>query len=144
MVLLDYHEMKNEIIQRIELQKYIVLATCYNQRVTARTIYYVNDGLDIYFLTSKAYLKYKQIEKNLNVALCFDNMQMEGESVILGNPSTFCDEKVLGKIQDFNEMAHFLKYKNTVLIKVCIKQIEMWKENERIYFEVTSEQCYSR
>lgn len=144
MEILDYFEMKNEIIRRMDLRNNIIIATCDNQRVTARTVYYVNDGLDIYFITSKAYFKFKQIEKNPSVALCFENIQMEGETVILGNTSTLHDDKVLAQIHNFKEMSRFLQYKNTVLIKVCVKQIEMWKDNKRVYFEVENEKCYSR
>lgn len=54
----DYTEMKAKIIERLKEQKNIVLATCENGKVTARTVYCTSNELKIYFMTSKAYAKY--------------------------------------------------------------------------------------
>lgn len=61
MKLHDYSEMKDKIIDRLKEQKNIVLATCENGKVTARTVYCTSNELKINFMTSKAYTKYKQI-----------------------------------------------------------------------------------
>jgi len=68
----------------------MVLATSYNDRVTARTVDYASDGLDIYFLSWQHHTKCVQIKGNPKVALCIDNVQIEGKAEILGNP---LDEK---------------------------------------------------
>lgn len=39
-------------------------------------------------MTSKAYAKYKQILKNPLVAMCFNNVQIQGRAVILGHPTS--------------------------------------------------------
>jgi Pyridoxamine 5''-phosphate oxidase. len=66
---LDYEILKQEVIHIMQSSKSIVLATCSNNRVTAREVYFASDNFSLYFLTSKVYDKYKQIEKNKNVAL---------------------------------------------------------------------------
>lgn len=144
MIVLDFNEIKDEIVGKLDVRNQIVLASCYNQRVTARTVYYVNNGLDIYFLTSKAYLKYKQIEKNSNVALCLENLQIEGQAVVIPEPSICSDDTIISKIHMFQEMSYFLKYKNTVLIKVNVTQVEMWKANKRVNLDLEKGECCMR
>lgn len=139
---LDYEEMQEKIIAKIADRRDIVLATCDKKRVTARTIYCISDKFDIYFLTSKAYLKYKQIEKNSNVALCFDNVQIEGIAENLGHPSQVDNESIMKKAETHKQFMEFVKYKNTVLIKIKITRVEMWEKNHRLYLEVDERKSY--
>lgn len=63
-----------------------VLATSADNRVTARTVDYASKGLDIYFLSWEHHNKCTQIKANPRVALCIDNIQIEGRAKILGSP----------------------------------------------------------
>ena len=83
---LDLHEKTAEVIQFLEGDTRIVLATSSDSRVTARTVSYVNDGLHILFLSFEHHTKCDQIRANPRVALCRDNMQIEGRAEILGDP----------------------------------------------------------
>jgi general stress protein 26 len=69
----------------------MVLATSCADHVLARNILTINDGINIYFFTWKFSRKCKDIEKNRKVALCRDNVQIEGEAEIVG---TFTDKNV--------------------------------------------------
>lgn len=140
---LEYESTRNEVIKIIEQQKTIVIATSYKERVTARTVYCISNGLTVYFLTSKAYLKYKQIEKNPRVAACFDNVQLEGVTSILGHPNLEKNLAILRNCPSFNdEFMYFAKYKNTVLIGIDIHFIEMWKDGGRECIDVDKRESY--
>lgn len=75
------------MIHTLENSKSNILAICSNNRVTARDVYFASNDFSIYFVTSKAYEKYKQIQKNKNVALCLGNIQIEGIAIIKGYPN---------------------------------------------------------
>ena len=55
---LDYEILKQEVTHTLENSKSIVLATCSNNRVTAREVYVATNNFSIYFFTSKAFDKY--------------------------------------------------------------------------------------
>ena len=78
-------------------EKEIVISTANGNKVAARTVYFVFYIYCIYFVTSKSYEKYKQIEKNSNVALCFFNISMEGVAIIKGHPELEENEPPRGK-----------------------------------------------
>ncbi len=138
---LDFDEEKIRIETLISSRNNIVLATSDKNRVTARTVYCVSDGLKIYFLTSKAYLKFKQIEKNPNVALCFDNVQIEGTAAILGHPSDKSNSAVMEKAARHKPFMSFVKYKNTVLIEVTISSVELWENHKRVFLDIVQKKC---
>ena len=83
---LNYEEFKEEIIQKLDETKTIVLATSSNDRVTSRTIWFGNDGLDIYFISWKHNKKILQIKENPKVALTLGRLQFEGEAEFCGHP----------------------------------------------------------
>jgi general stress protein 26 len=83
---LDYQEKKEEIIRFLESEDnaIMVLATSCDDRVLARSVLIASNGLDIYFFTWGHSRKCIQIQKNPRVALCKDNVQIEGVAEILG------------------------------------------------------------
>jgi len=87
---LDFEQVRDEKVRFLENHRWMVLATSYNDRVTARTVDYASDGLDIYFLSWQHHTKCAQIKGNPRVASCIDNVQIEGKAEILGSP---LDEK---------------------------------------------------
>lgn len=139
---LDYFDEKERIEKLIQSRKEMVLATCNETRVTARTVYSISESLNIYFITSKAYLKYKQIEKNNHVALCFDNVQMEGIATCKGHPLDEENGSVMKLAKEHGGFMHFAKYKNSILIQVTITNVEMWENNGRLNLNVTKEESY--
>lgn len=72
----------------------MVLSTSENNRVSSRMMSVVQIGGEFYFQTDITMKKYHQISVNNNVALCIDNIQIEGECTEIGSPlnnSLFCD-----------------------------------------------------
>lgn len=73
--------------------KTMVLATALDDHVTARMMSVVCLVGKLYFQTDKTFRKYTQLTGNPRVALCIDNIQIEGVCRELGHPlenAAFC------------------------------------------------------
>ena len=126
---INYDILKDEAIQFLGVQKFLVLATSSDDRVTARTMGYVNKGLTIYFQTDRNFLKVKQIERNSNVALCGTNVQIEGTAKIRNHPLDPSNKEFIELFKKkhtlaFNTYSHL---KNEIVIEVDPKLITFWK-----------------
>jgi general stress protein 26 len=82
-----YEERKAQVEAFLKSKHAISLATSQDDHVTVRTISFACRALEIVFLTFDHSLKCKQIRANPNVALCRDNVQIEGKAEILGTAS---------------------------------------------------------
>ena len=72
----------------------MVLSTSENDRVSSRMMSVVQINGKFWFQTDKKLKKYHQLSINQNVALCIDNIQIEGICEELGHPldnATFCN-----------------------------------------------------
>lgn len=72
----------------------MVLSTSENHIVSSRMMSVVQIGGDFYFQTDITMKKYHQISVNDNVALCMDNVQIEGKCTEIGRPlnnDLFCE-----------------------------------------------------
>ena len=127
MEIIDYNKLQNEIVEFISKKSYMALATCSNQHVTARMINVINDGLDIYFLTSNSFTKFKQISRNPYIALCVENMQYEGKAEIMGNPleNQFFKQTYQKKHEKSFDLYAYLK--DSIVIKIYPMIITLWK-----------------
>lgn len=90
----SYTNKYNDIFQQIGDHAKIVLATSHDNKVSARKMsFLIRDGL-FYFQTDKTLRKYQDIIANNNVALCLDNIQIEGICKEIGHPlehPDFCE-----------------------------------------------------
>ena len=86
MITLDYEKAKEEVFGQLAQKKHVVLATSLEGRVTARSMSCVVLGEKICFQTDVQMLKYKQLQKNPQIALCVDNIQIEGTARAVGHP----------------------------------------------------------
>lgn len=66
--------------------KKMVLSTSENDRVSSRMMSIVQIDGEFYFQTDKKMKKYRQLLANHQVALCIDNIQIEGFSEEIGHP----------------------------------------------------------
>ncbi len=72
----------------------MVLSTSENNRVSSRMMSIIQIDGSFYFQTDITMRKYRQIESNRNVALCIDNIQIEGVCEEEGHPldnGQFCN-----------------------------------------------------
>ncbi len=71
----------------------MVLSTSENDKVSSRMMSVVRIGRAFYFQTDMTFKKYRQLLNNQNVALCIDNIQIEGVCEEIGHPlmdTSFC------------------------------------------------------
>lgn len=142
-----YKVLYERVVMELNDIKEIVLATSYKDRVMARTINCVIQNTDIYFMTSKAYMKYKQIQKNPQVALSTGNIQIEGIIEDLGHPNEnqfFKDLCEVNKVDEvyFKQYAH---YKNTALLKVSPSLITVYEGNGAFYYlDLITQKAYQK
>lgn len=95
---LNFERGKQELTQFLDSKdnRHMALATSDGNNVQVRMILIANEGLDIYFFTWKHSRKYKQIERNPQVALCKDAVQIEGAVEVVGD----LRDKKIGKFTD--------------------------------------------
>ncbi len=82
---LEYKSLKNELERILDTNKVWVLASSDGQRVSARSMSIVHDGIDVYFQTNKHFDKYDQMMQNESVALCCANVSVEGVARDVGS-----------------------------------------------------------
>lgn len=150
MELLDYSQVENEVIDFITRNNTMVLATCSENRVTARAVSIINQGMKIYFQTDFEFLKYRQIKENPNVALCHGNIQIEGQAKITCHP--FENPYFIENYKNQHKTA-FEKYshlKDNVIIEVEPSFITFWKYTEvdrkpyRDFLDVKEQKAYRK
>lgn len=83
---LDYNELSDEIVKKLQSEETIILATCADNKVTARMMCHINDGLTIMFATSRNSQKVEQIKQNSNIALAIGNIKIEAVAELFGHP----------------------------------------------------------
>jgi uncharacterized pyridoxamine 5'-phosphate oxidase family protein len=129
--------------------KKMVLATSKDNKVTARNMSCVIFDGAFYLQTDKTFLKYKQMIANPFVALCVDNIQIEGIAKSVGHPldnenGTFVALFQQNYKSSFDAYSHL---SNEVVFKVQPQKITLWKyENGnplRVIFDIPN-QVYSK
>jgi general stress protein 26 len=126
---LDYAKLEREVVKLLEKTKLMVLATCADDQVAARTMSCVSDGVTIYCQTGGSSTKCGQIAKNANVALCAGNMQIEGTASVMGHP--LAEEN--GRFVELYKKKHARSFKlyahlqDEVVIQVKPTKVTLWK-----------------
>ncbi|MDR1445076.1 MAG: pyridoxamine 5'-phosphate oxidase family protein [Treponema sp.] len=82
---IDYETELEKIYNQIGEARIMPLATSSKDHTTVRMMSCINYKNKIIFQTGTDLLKYKQICENNNVALCVDNIQIEGTAHIIGS-----------------------------------------------------------
>ena len=127
-------EFKKKVLAELEKKTRMVLATCANNRVTARNVSTIFMNQKIYFQTDKEFLKYFQITENPYVALCELDMQVEGIAQVLGHPLEEHNREFLTTFvkKHPDSFAKYTYLPNEVVIEVTPRLVEMWVyENDR-------------
>ena len=129
---IDFDKLKDEVMELLRSKKVAVLATSSCDKVTARSVSYIILNSRIYFQTDKTFLKCEQMIKNPNVALCIDNIQIEGSAKIKGHPfaeenRAFIEEFKKVHYGSFNAYSHM---ENEVVVEIEPISIILWKYEE--------------
>ena len=72
--------------QKFGTGKKMVLSTALENKVTSRMMSIIALDGRLYFQTDRNFRKYAQLKGNPNVALCIDNIQLEGHCEEIGHP----------------------------------------------------------
>lgn len=123
----NFIRLKKESFDILNENKHIVLATSFEDFVTARTISYVMINDDLYFQTLSTYEKAIQIKNNDKVALCLGNLQITGTAKILNHPSENNEFLQKYKLIHYNAYNKYSMLEDEVVIKVKIDKISLWK-----------------
>lgn len=128
-MILEFEKLKNEIIESLNKEQSIVLATSLADKVTARSISHVNDGLVICFQTSKDSEKAKQIEQNANIAIAASNIQIEAKAELCGCTTETQNkdfiEKFKNKYPEYHKM--YSNLPDEVVFKAQPLKIKVYK-----------------
>jgi uncharacterized pyridoxamine 5'-phosphate oxidase family protein len=126
---IDFGLLRNEVVDLLDKHKVLMLATAANNRVTARSVSCVHRDLKVLFQTDRNLLKYKQIARNPNVALCADNMQIEGVAKIKGHPLDKANKEFLElfKREHRGSFEKYSQMKNAVVVEVEPRLVTLWK-----------------
>lgn len=81
-----FHKKADELFNTLGPKQIMVLATSANNKVKARSMSFIILGQKLLFQTDKNFCKYEQITSNPNVAICFQNIQIEGTCKEIGHP----------------------------------------------------------
>lgn len=116
----------NDFLSVFNNGKTMVLSSCENNKVSSRMMSIVCiDGL-FYFQTDMSFRKYRELIHNPQVALCIDNIQIEGVCKEIGHPmenAKFCSEYE----KNFNtSFKMYSSLKNERLFEVSPTFVERW------------------
>lgn len=112
--------------QGIGESKKMVLSTSLDDIVTSRTMSIVILNEKFYFQTDRTFRKYGQLMGNPNVALCADNIQIEGYCSELGIPSENAEFSNAYKKYFPNSYNRYSSLENERLFAVTPTFIERW------------------
>jgi hypothetical protein len=132
---LDRSALAAEITGLLAANRVWILATSSGDRVSARSMSIINDGLDIWFEMCANDLKGRQIRDNPRVALCWNNVQIEGRAEILGNAHApepanaagvawFCREYAAVHPDGFRRWS---AWEGEVVVRVRPTLVTLWK-----------------
>ncbi|MEG0615782.1 MAG: pyridoxamine 5'-phosphate oxidase family protein [Oscillospiraceae bacterium] len=127
----------------------LCLATAADEKVSARSMSFIICGEKFYFQTDKNFAKYSQICKNKNVALCVNNIQIEGVCREIGHPFDAENSWFSEKYEQLfkNSFESYSHLKTEGVFEVSPTKITVWKyEGSETFREVfdTAEKSFRK
>ncbi len=124
-------EEKGELLAHFENGVNIVLSTSDEDLVTSRTVTVISFGDSLYLTSIKRpnAMKIAQIEKNANVALCANTMQITGTASIIGLVSDVENNEITVRYKEklADSYERFAKVPSSVFIKIDLTSYKNWK-----------------
>ncbi len=107
------------------------LAASSKNHVMARSMSIVLQKQRFYFQTDQGFQKFSQMQENPQVALSYDNIQMEGQCRLLGSPTDaecieFLEAYRCSFPSSFQRYSHL---KNEIVCEVLPSKITLWKHD---------------
>lgn len=104
----------------------MVLSTAVENIVTSRMMSIVAFSGKLYFQTDRTFRKYRQLKENPNVALCADNIQLEGICEEVGRPFDHDEFRSAFEKHFPNSYQRYTLLENEGLFAVAPTRIERW------------------
>ncbi|MBN1682441.1 pyridoxamine 5'-phosphate oxidase family protein [Candidatus Bathyarchaeota archaeon] len=133
---LDFGKLMDEKVKFFEDHHTLVLSTCSEGLVTARTVTYSSDGMVFYVMSWDHHEKILQIKKNPQVALARDNISMKGIAEILG-PLTDEKSKVgveVTRKKRSRELENYGRIPGMIMFKVEPYYVKSWVQIDRRFY----------
>lgn len=83
----EFETKREELFKQLGEAKIMVLSTAAKERVSSRMMSLIIMDGKFYFQTDRRFRKYEQLCKNPHVALCAENVQIEGICTEIGIPT---------------------------------------------------------
>ena len=124
----DFEKEKKELFDKIGKTYNMVLSASYNDSVSSRMVSVISYNEKLY-ITSMKNEKLEQIEKNPNIALCADTIQIKGSGKILGTASDMKNEEIMAEYKNILPVSfeRFASNPEAVLIEFTLTQCKWWK-----------------
>lgn len=132
-----FEEKIKELYTKLEKTGVMVVATSALDYVSARSLSTVFYDGKLYFQTDKNFITFKQLEENPNVALCINNIQIDGKVKLIG-PTIGCPI-----IEDLYKKKHNNSYNSyshlptTQMMEVTLLEVRTW-----VYRDGQPYQCW--
>ncbi|MDR0410522.1 MAG: pyridoxamine 5'-phosphate oxidase family protein [Treponema sp.] len=144
---LNYQIELEKVYTHIGEYKIMALATCSNDHPTVRLMSCIVYGNKIFFQTGTDLIKYEQICKNNNIALCVDNIQIEGIANVLGKINDKQNSEIIEIYKRYYKDSYetYMYNETEVLIEIILRKITKWDyENGkpyRIFIDIDNKQA---
>ena len=122
----NFNDQYNAFLNEFGKGRKMVLSTSLNDKVTSRMMSVIQQSGIFFFQTDKHFRKYDQLIKNKNVALCIDNIQIEGICKELGHPLENPDFCSLYKECFASSFERYSSLSSEVLFAVTPLHMERW------------------
>ncbi|MBH1941771.1 pyridoxamine 5'-phosphate oxidase family protein [Mobilitalea sibirica] len=135
---MEYKDRFDQLFQQLGSHKTMVLATSADNRTTARMMSCIMLNNKIYCQTDIDFQKSKQILKNPFVALCVDNIQIEGEATIKGSPMEECNSEFVEAFKTYFRGSYdtYSSLSNEIVIEIAPTLITLYcYDNKKPYRE---------
>lgn len=124
--IMEFAEAYGNFWKGLGTNKKMVLSTSLGEVVTSRTMSIIIFQEKFYFQTDKTSRKCRQIKDNCNVALCIDNIQVEGICSELGHPGTNMEFLEAYKKYFPSSFIRYSSLENERLFQISPIFIEKW------------------
>ena len=144
----NFEKEKNELFAKIGKTYNMVLSTSDMGNVSSRMVSVISYNEKLY-ITSMKSEKLEQIEKNPNIALCADTMQIKGNGKILGYASDEKNKEIMMEYKNIlpESFELFASNPEAVLAEFTLVQCKWWKNvpsRDGVIIDFTDKRAVSR
>ncbi len=125
----NFEKEKKELFEKIGKTYNMVLSASYEDNVSSRMVSVILFN-EKFYITSMAGEKLEQIEKNPNIALCADTIQIKGTGKILGYALEEKNKEIMTEYKNIlpSSFERFASNPAAMLVEFTFAQCKWWKD----------------